>query len=245
MIFSNLYISKIDLINTLQFIYDVSQLDQLPLLSQKITEIKQLVPVEYFLAGVYNKKNPQIDHTISFNIPSFWIDKYNKNFIHIDPLIDIAIHKNKLYSWSLEICGNLIGNNHNELISELNELNMKGGIFLSDTLNESQYSYFSFIGRELINHAEHQQTIKILFFCIHAAYRKLLEISGQPKFSLSKKEIEILQWLKTGKTNWEISIILSISERTVKFHLSNIFRKLNVNNRVGAIATAIVNNIVY
>ena len=57
---------------------------------------------------------------------------------------------------------------------------------------------------------------------------------GMPQ--LSKRELEVLQWAKEGKNNGDIAIILSISERTVKFHLSNTFNKLNVVNRSQAIA---------
>ena len=55
---------------------------------------------------------------------------------------------------------------------------------------------------------------------------------------ISRRELEVLQWAKEGKSNWDISHILSISERTVKFHFGNIFRKLDVLNRSQAIAKA-------
>ncbi len=48
---------------------------------------------------------------------------------------------------------------------------------------------------------------------------------------MTKRESEILQWLHMGKTNWEISSILDISQLTVKNHVQNILRKLNVQNR--------------
>ena len=57
--------------------------------------------------------------------------------------------------------------------------------------------------------------------------------------NLSKRELEVLNWAKEGKSNWDISLILTISERTVKFHFSNIFKKLEVLNRSQAIARAI------
>src|SRR4051812_40729186 len=43
--------------------------------------------------------------------------------------------------------------------------------------------------------------------------------------SLTSKETECLKWCKEGKTNWEIGEIISISEKTVEFHLSNTIRK--------------------
>jgi transcriptional regulator EpsA len=53
---------------------------------------------------------------------------------------------------------------------------------------------------------------------------------------LSMREIEIMDWVRKGKTNQEIGMILSISVFTVKNHLQRVFRKLNVLNRAQAVA---------
>lgn len=52
---------------------------------------------------------------------------------------------------------------------------------------------------------------------------------------LSAREMEILDWVRNGKTNYEIGMILNISAFTVKNHLQRIFRKLDVCNRVQAV----------
>ncbi|HCN68831.1 MAG TPA: hypothetical protein DIT03_11325, partial [Candidatus Accumulibacter sp.] len=52
--------------------------------------------------------------------------------------------------------------------------------------------------------------------------------------SLSSREREILQWVRRGKTNVEIGMILGISGFTVKNHLKSIFQKINVSNRAQA-----------
>lgn len=62
------------------------------------------------------------------------------------------------------------------------------------------------------------------------------ETPSQP--AITTREDSVLHWMVMGKTNWEISQILQISERTVKFHLKNIFRKLNAVNRVQAVTKA-------
>lgn len=56
--------------------------------------------------------------------------------------------------------------------------------------------------------------------------------------SLTGKEKEVLRWIAEGKTSREVGMILSISERTVKFHLRNIYSKLNVVNRTQAVTIA-------
>ena len=51
---------------------------------------------------------------------------------------------------------------------------------------------------------------------------------------LSRQETQVLQQLSYGLSNKEIGQRLSVTERTIKFHLSNIFAKLGVRNRVEA-----------
>lgn len=62
--------------------------------------------------------------------------------------------------------------------------------------------------------------------------------------SLTKREIEILAQVASGMFNKEIAINLDISERTVKNHISNIFKKIDVSDRTQAAVFAIRNNIV-
>ena len=56
---------------------------------------------------------------------------------------------------------------------------------------------------------------------------------------LSKRECEILQWIALGKTAWEISCILNVSEHTVATHLRNIRRKLDTANIAHAVVEAL------
>ncbi len=62
--------------------------------------------------------------------------------------------------------------------------------------------------------------------------------------SLTRREIEILKQIAGGMFNKEIAINLNISERTVKNHISNIFKKIDVSDRTQAAVFAIRNNIV-
>lgn len=61
---------------------------------------------------------------------------------------------------------------------------------------------------------------------------------------LTRREIEVLKLLTEGLFNKEIAYQLSISEKTVKNHVSNIFKKICVSDRTQAAVYAIKNNIV-
>lgn len=61
---------------------------------------------------------------------------------------------------------------------------------------------------------------------------------------LTKREIEVLKLIAEGLFNKEIAYMLNISEKTVKNHVSNIFKKIDVSDRTQAAVYAIKNNIV-
>ncbi len=55
---------------------------------------------------------------------------------------------------------------------------------------------------------------------------------------LSERELEVLQRVAEGETNREIAEGLFLSPDTIKSHVSNIYRKLDVNRRAQAVARA-------
>lgn len=56
--------------------------------------------------------------------------------------------------------------------------------------------------------------------------------------ALTQRETEVLRWVRNGKRNSEIGIILGISERTVEKHVEHLLAKLGVESRAAAIAMA-------
>ncbi|WP_115788436.1 helix-turn-helix transcriptional regulator [Arthrobacter silvisoli] len=57
-------------------------------------------------------------------------------------------------------------------------------------------------------------------------------------WNLAARELEVLQHLAAGQRNRTIALALGISENTVKFHMRNLFKKLDVGSRTEAIALA-------
>lgn len=57
--------------------------------------------------------------------------------------------------------------------------------------------------------------------------------------ALTHRETEVLGWAAAGKSYWEIGTILGISERTVRFFMTNARRKLNVVSNTQAVAQAV------
>lgn len=53
---------------------------------------------------------------------------------------------------------------------------------------------------------------------------------------LTKREQEVLSWVALGKTNAEVAQILWLAPSTVRKHLENVYAKLGVGTRTGAVA---------
>jgi DNA-binding NarL/FixJ family response regulator len=62
---------------------------------------------------------------------------------------------------------------------------------------------------------------------------------------LTRRELEILRLAANGASNFQIAQMLWVTEQTVKFHLSNIYRKLDVANRTEASRWAQLHGVLY
>jgi len=69
--------------------------------------------------------------------------------------------------------------------------------------------------------------------------------SRMPDSDLSAREREVLSLLASGKSNKEIATLLSITEATVKCHVSAILLRLNVNDRTEAVVTALHRGLIH
>lgn len=103
---------------------------------------------------------------------------------------------------------------------------------------------------------QHAYVVELLVPYLHAAWTRIhyretvpaarsaatAPAAGQVGV-LTGREIEILRWVYEGKSNIEIGMILDISGFTVKNHVQNILRKLNVQNRTQAVAKGLLLNL--
>ena len=64
------------------------------------------------------------------------------------------------------------------------------------------------------------------------------DIQEERVVTLTKREIEVLSLVLEGKSSREVAIVLYCSKRTVDFHLTRIYEKLQVSNRVQAMRRA-------
>jgi DNA-binding NarL/FixJ family response regulator len=98
------------------------------------------------------------------------------------------------------------------------------------TVMSGQY----WIGRDSVK--DIIQTLRELAFFIRTERRK-------SNFGLTPRELEIVRAISSGETNKDIARRFSISEQTVKHHLTNIFNKVGVSQRLELALFALSHNL--
>ncbi len=79
-----------------------------------------------------------------------------------------------------------------------------------------------------------------LLYLANILHYQILNINSQSEPAqislLTKREREVLEWAARGKTAWETSRILGISDRTAEFYIAKACRKLRVSSKPHAVA---------
>ncbi|AZP13371.1 XrtB/PEP-CTERM-associated transcriptional regulator EpsA [Undibacterium parvum] len=107
-------------------------------------------------------------------------------------------------------------------------------------------SFFALFGLPDAADSRHSFFLELLLPYLHISLLRLVANAAEPLSNpgsgsslarpVTAREIDILRWVKQGKSNFEIGIILGISALTVKNHLQKIYKKLNVQNRTQAVS---------
>jgi transcriptional regulator EpsA len=132
------------------------------------------------------------------------------------------------------------------------ELNLLGASVLAVhgtyDIHGRMRSFFLFACRPSASTTDHLMRIEMLVPFLHAAWvrSKFSQSSSTTdgnalpdnRHLLTAREQEVLQWIYLGKGNIEIGLILGISPLTVKNHVQEILRRLNVQNRTQAVGKA-------
>lgn len=208
---------------------------------------RKLIPGQYLVAGLirldHAKRSHRFAKILNISYPSDWINFYLKNnYSEIDPVLlnHISTFRTQVWSNSYKAANT---HKEREFIEEAKSFGLAngvtGGVFES---KRNIGSFFSFAGGTV---RDHQRYAEVLEYLTHYLHPILIKTIASPpptsRNNLSPRELSVLSWMKDGKTNWEISRILGISERTVRFHVEAIFTKLDVTSRTQAVAMAMEN----
>jgi len=204
-------------------------------------KLKSLIPYDSAVCALAKMDcNSEITSydTINVNYPSEWLCLYKKKGYHcIDPLIKYNYKYFSVQYWAETY---KLYKTSKDFIFHAEDFGLKAGYAHGvKNFTGDKGSIFSFAGLSM---KQNSRTELILLYVVphfhHVLIRLLTQMKNKTDIILLPREKEVLNWIKHGKSTWDISLILGISDNTVKFHIKNIFKKLDAVNRVQAVATA-------
>lgn len=177
---------------------------------------------------------------VNLSYPLEWVNLYMKEkYNEVDPILRSHFGRFSTQIWS-ETYRRAVSPGERKFIKSADGFGLSEGITLGVASPQQRVgSVFSFAGRSMSDHSRHATLLEYLIPHLHVASMRILSPPPMQEMPLSHREREVLDWMKEGKTSWEISQILHISERTVNFHVQNILVKLQASTRGHAIALAI------
>jgi len=169
-----------------------------------------------------------------------WLKEYLRNdYFSCDPIKRVRLSGVDFMRWS-DTFAKVEKQVERHYMRQAREHDIFEGITVgAHGASQGPMSFFSFIGTELANDERDQTVLRYLSPYLHEAMCRAAPSTAPKPSLLTVREIEVLSWAMAGKTNWEISMILNISERTIKFHIQNLMSKLQASSRAHAVAIAL------
>ncbi|WP_237443618.1 helix-turn-helix transcriptional regulator [Sinobacterium norvegicum] len=179
---------------------------------------------------------------VSSGVNSEWSKQYEENDYHeVDPVIAYSAQGRKAFNWPV-LCRSLdLSERQRHYMAVAEGAGLSKGASIGHFERRgvcNDLHVLSVSGREL--NREHLAVLEL----IGSSVVNSLSKSVCERAVLTARELEVLSWAAEGKSTWDIAMICSISERTVKFHFNNIFHKLDTQSRTHAIVKALKQGII-
>ncbi len=176
------------------------------------------------------------------NYPDDWIRHYvEQGYVQSDPVRRTCITARRPFAWSEIDRSPDFSAKHLKIFAEARSAGLYDGVAIP-----LHGPYGEVMGVGLASSTggtdplRHLNKINVLATQFHTAYTGLVAPPLAPvAVRLTEREREVLKWCLAGKSNSIIGEVLSVSEKTIEFHLTNIFTKLDVSTRVAAVVKAL------
>lgn len=218
---------------------------------QLLENLKNLFEYDFALCACGNLKagstiqDKIFDIVTSPNYPPEWLSRYGENdYFKVDPVAESFYMENRLFFWN-EARERFTLNANHVVHNEASEFGLIDG-YIHGT-KESRSGKTTSIALSGSNIKESPRSEYILSYTVPhicEALKRVCRYMHAPQADLSQKQREVLYWLKEGKTDWEMSMILNLSQRAVRDRIHTIIKKLDASNARHAVAIAVEHNLI-
>ncbi|KMO34389.1 LuxR family transcriptional regulator [Methylobacterium aquaticum] len=235
--------SRKQLDTTLDFLKSIDGASNPLDVCRKLRPLLDRLGIQNFMAGTIPNpgadQRQQLSNVLIDFWPREWTKRYfAKNYIARDPAIRHLMNQPSEFRWEdlKPLCRS--DTTAQMIMDEAADFRLRQGITIPLLTIEGDIAGFSFAGEKLDISPEDLGMLRLV---ATYAFGRLLLIRETPGtgVSLAPREREALQWASEGKSEWEIGMIMGISEHGAEKHLRNARAKLGVSSRVHAVAQGI------
>lgn len=184
-------------------------------------------------------------HGVMRNYPEDWMKHYmERNYDKTDPVPKSCFVTNKPFTWKWVTGFDNLSLIQKKVMCEAEEANLLDGVAVpmhgvnGEVAGVGLASSTGGVKPDKVLLSK----IRSLAFQFHLAYTEYesdSRILSGTEIHLTEREREILLWAAEGKSDSDIADIVGISYPTVRFHLNNVYKKLDANERIYAVTKAI------
>jgi LuxR family quorum-sensing transcriptional regulator LasR len=203
------------------------------------------VGFEHVMYAVVHSRHQQYESAfVQSNYDLAWRERYDaERFAYVDPTVGHCLISTLPIIWEPEAFSSAGGR---ILYEEASSYGMRTGVTLPIHGPNGEVGLLGLAsdaapGEKFTRDIAHRMADLTLIrdYSFAASIPFAHPAGGEAVPRLTRRELEVLNWVMAGKSSWEISMITRCSEATVNFHLANVRQKFNVNTRQQAVVKAI------
>lgn len=206
----------------------------------------QQIGFDHFRLGFIFPSSIQRPEVRIFNgCPIDWIEAYNKrHFFAVDPVVRKGMAQSSPILWAdlINECSDQQDADGLEVMLLAQAAGLRDGITFPWHGANGHVGLLSFITRTPRTEYQWMTAVPFLSWLsvhIFEAVVRVCQSVSPPCEALTRRELEVCQWSAEGKQVCDIAKILSITPRTVTFHLSRVVEKLGASSKNQAISWAL------
>jgi len=210
--------------------------------SNLISGIASYFGYEYVLYGYIRSSFCKNAEAVIINVsnPEKWAEEYAEmGYYDIDPVVielELKVsekHENTFILW--DAYDRELSEEEKKVIARRKSYGLEYGFSSYENSWKKDFAFLVSFGRKSKPVEPYMKPVMDIIISHMSSARKKLDMLRLYEL-LSERERDVALYLSKGMTNLEISASLDVQESTVKYHLSNIFRKLGASNRQEAIS---------
>lgn len=179
------------------------------------------------------------DSVLMNSRPDAWSQAYiERDCVRHDPMVRELFRTYHPFAWSDVTETRPLGKRESSVMSLAREFEMDCGFVVPIFDTSGNTGLISIAGLGVRIDEQLRGALTLASTYVHNRLCTMKRKEREDDVRLTAREMECLKWIAAGKSDWQIGQILSISNKTVNYHVENVKRKFGVATRIQAVVAA-------